>query len=154
MIRFETSCNKHTNIQTKWSPPTPTSDSSNLPEGWTLTTVQIKWLLPFLWLWWWPKTCMKGHQGQFLKQSDNNITFTFTIMVPHCDWIYSPLSSVASQPCSLIDAHASAWGKEISQLQPVQILNHWSFSSEMPHAGSQWRKAFCLQTVQLRLHTS
>ena len=46
---------------------------------------------------------MKGHQGQFLKQSDNNITFTFTIMVPHCDWIYSPLSSVASQPCSLID---------------------------------------------------
>ena len=45
----------------------------------------------FLWLWWWPKTCMEDHQGQFLQQSNNNnITFTFSITVPYCiglDWV-------------------------------------------------------------------
>ena len=44
-------------------------------------------------------------------------------------------------------AHAAAWWKEDPQLQPVWLLNHQSWSSENPQAGSQWRKAFCLQTV-------
>ena len=49
---------------------------------------------------------------------------------------------------------ASAWRKEVPQLQPVRILKHQSFYYENTHAGSQWGEALCLQTVQLLLHTS
>ena len=42
----------------------------------------------------------------------------------------------------------------VPQLQPVWLHKQQSFSSETTHAGSQWREAFCLQTVQLLLHPS
>ena len=35
----DTNTNRLKNTQPLWSPPTPTSDSPNLPEGWTLTSM-------------------------------------------------------------------------------------------------------------------
>ena len=40
--------NKSKNIQSKWSPSSPTSDSSSPPEGWMFKANSDKWLLQFL----------------------------------------------------------------------------------------------------------
>ena len=115
-----------------------------------------------------------------LRESDSSTcpqsTFTFSKAVP--PWKTFLLSSVILRLCSLVDwirtlplcsvqsllqddqrqrlqhAHASAWWKEVPQLQPVQLLKHPSCQFEKTHAGSQWRETFQLQTVQLSLHNS